>query len=114
MSILSFTTMGSPALILTLPTRVALAFASDGRMQTLPIPFPVSSFDVNLRRHEHTEDSAAQQWLCDTIMRTLSRVCSRHGVRFNRPSSHSSPVPGLPRSRVRPRTFRKATVRVRD
>lgn len=66
--------IASTDLILTLPTRVARAFASDGKMRTLPLPFPISSFDVNLYWQPHTEDSAAQQWFCDTITRTLSGV----------------------------------------
>lgn len=64
----------STDLILTLPTRVARAFASDGRMRALPLPFPISSFDVNLYWQPHTEDSAAQQWFCDTVTRTLTGV----------------------------------------
>lgn len=73
-----FTNLGaviaSTDLVLTLPTRVARAFASDGRMRTLPLPFPISSFEVNLYWQPQTADSAAQQWFCDTITRTLSGV----------------------------------------
>ncbi|EIF30076.1 transcriptional regulator [Burkholderia sp. Ch1-1] len=66
--------IASTDLVLTLPTRVARTFASDGKMRTLPLPFPISSFDVNLHWQPHIEDSAAQQWLCDTITRTLSGI----------------------------------------
>lgn len=66
--------IASTDLILTLPTRVACSFASEGRMRALPLPFPISSFDVNLYWQPHSEDSAAQQWFCDTITRTLSGV----------------------------------------
>lgn len=64
----------STDLVLTLPTRVAKAFARDKRMRVLPVPFPIPTFDVNLFWQPHTEDSAAQQWLCDTIVSTLSGV----------------------------------------
>jgi DNA-binding transcriptional LysR family regulator len=64
----------STDLLLTLPTRIARAFASDGRMRVLPLPFPTPTFEVNLYWYPHTEDSAAQQWFCDTVARTLSRV----------------------------------------
>jgi DNA-binding transcriptional LysR family regulator len=66
--------IASTDLLLTLPTRVARAFASDGRMRTLPLPFPISTFDVNLYWQPHTEDSMAQQWFCDTLTRVLSRI----------------------------------------
>lgn len=66
--------IASTDLLLTLPTRVARAFASDGRTRTLPLPFPISTFDVNLYWQPHTEDSAAQQWFCDTITSVLSGV----------------------------------------
>jgi DNA-binding transcriptional LysR family regulator len=66
--------IASTDLVLTLPTRVANAFARDGRMRVLPVPFPIPSFDVNLFWQPHTEDSAAQQWLCDTIVNCLSGV----------------------------------------
>lgn len=64
----------STDLVLTLPTRVAQAFARDGKMRILPLPFPISSFEVSLYWQPHAEDSAAQQWFCDTIARTLSGV----------------------------------------
>ncbi|VVD28079.1 protein of unknown function [Paraburkholderia dioscoreae] len=41
-------------------------------VRPLPLPFPVSSFDVDLCWQLRPEDSAAQQWLCDTIARTVS------------------------------------------
>jgi DNA-binding transcriptional LysR family regulator len=66
--------IASTDLLLTLPTRVARAFASDGRMRTLPLPFPISTFDVNLYWQPHTEDSMAQQWFCDTLTRVLSGI----------------------------------------
>ncbi|WP_028221104.1 LysR family transcriptional regulator [Paraburkholderia oxyphila] len=66
--------IASTDMVLTLPTRVARAFVSDGRMRALPVPFPIPSFDVNLYWQPHTEDSSAQQWLCDTISRTLGSV----------------------------------------
>ncbi|SFB00561.1 DNA-binding transcriptional regulator, LysR family [Collimonas sp. OK607] len=66
--------ISSTDLLLTLPTRVARAFAADGRMRTLALPFPIPSFEVNLYWQARTEDSAAQQWFCDTIRRTLSGV----------------------------------------
>lgn len=66
--------IASTDLLLTLPTRVARAFAADGRMRTLPLPFPIPTFDVNLYWQPQTEDSAAQQWFCDTICNALSGV----------------------------------------
>ena len=66
--------IASTDLVLTLPTRIASAFASDGRMRALPVPFPIPSFDVNLYWQPQTGDPAAQQWLCDTISRALSAV----------------------------------------
>lgn len=64
----------STDLLLTLPTRIALAFAGDGRMRVLPLPFPTPPFEVNLYWYPHTEDFPAQQWLCDMVARALSRV----------------------------------------
>lgn len=69
-----FSAIASTDLILTLPTRIARALASDGRMRVLPLPFPIPPFEVNLYWYPHAGDSAAQQWFCDTIKRTLSRV----------------------------------------
>ena len=66
--------IASTDLLLTLPTRIANAFAMDGRMRVLPLPIPIPSFDVNLYWYPHAEDSTAQQWFCDTISRALSTV----------------------------------------
>ncbi|RDK05493.1 LysR family transcriptional regulator [Cupriavidus lacunae] len=66
--------IASTDLLLTLPTRIANAFAMDGRMRVLPLPLPIPSFDVNLYWYPHAEDSTAQQWFCDTISRALSTV----------------------------------------
>jgi DNA-binding transcriptional LysR family regulator len=66
--------VASTDLLLTLPTRIAHAFASDGSMRVLPLPFPIPSFDVNLYWNPQTEDLVAQQWLCDTITQVLSRL----------------------------------------
>ncbi|WP_321883912.1 LysR family transcriptional regulator [Burkholderia cepacia] len=66
--------IASTDLVLTLPTRVARAFARDGRMRVMAAPFPIPTFDVNLYWQPHIEDSVAQQWLCDTIVGTLSQV----------------------------------------
>ncbi len=66
--------VASTDLLLTLPTRIALAFASEGSMRVLPLPFPIPSFDVNLYWYPQAEDSAAQQWLCDTITQVLCRL----------------------------------------
>jgi DNA-binding transcriptional LysR family regulator len=66
--------IASTDLVLTLPTRVARAFVSDGRTRALPVPFPIPSFDVSLYWQPHTEDAAAQHWLCDTISRTLGEL----------------------------------------
>ncbi|MCY1271140.1 PCP degradation transcriptional activation protein [compost metagenome] len=64
--------IASTDLLLTLPTRIAKAFAIDGRMRVLPLPFPIPSFDVNLYWYPHAEDSPAQKWFCDTISKALS------------------------------------------
>lgn len=69
-----FGAIASTDLLLTLPTRIANAFASDGNLRVLPLPFPTPPFEVNLYWYAHAEDSAAQQWLCETIKRTLSHV----------------------------------------
>ncbi|AUT75083.1 LysR family transcriptional regulator [Paraburkholderia hospita] len=61
-------------LVLTLPTRIARSFASDGRMRVLPLPLEIPPFEVNLYWYPHAEDSAAQQWFCDTIAQCLSDV----------------------------------------
>ncbi|WP_349606752.1 MULTISPECIES: LysR family transcriptional regulator [Cupriavidus] len=66
--------IASTDLLLTLPTRIAHAFAEEGRMRVLPLPFPIPSFDVNLYWYPHAEDSSAQQWFCDTISQALSTV----------------------------------------
>ncbi len=66
--------VASTDLLLTLPTRIAQGFAAEGRMRALPLPFPIPPFDVNLYWYPQAEDSPAQQWLCDTIVRTLSAV----------------------------------------
>lgn len=66
--------VASTDLLLTLPTRIARAFASDGSMRVLPLPFPIPSFEVNLYWYPQTEDLAAQQWLCDTINQVLSTL----------------------------------------
>lgn len=66
--------IASTDLLLTLPTRIARAFASGGRMRAAPLPFPIPSFDVNLYWQPQTEDSAAQQWFCNTILGALSGV----------------------------------------
>ncbi len=66
--------IASTDLLLTLPTRIARAFAHEGRMRVLPLPFPIPSFDVNLYWYPQAEDSTAQQWLCDTISQVLSGV----------------------------------------
>ncbi|WP_321886486.1 LysR family transcriptional regulator [Paraburkholderia bannensis] len=66
--------IASSDLLLTLPARVASAFAVEGRTRTLPLPFPIPTFDVNLYWQPHNEDSAAQQWFCDTICSALSGV----------------------------------------
>ncbi|WP_260854448.1 LysR family transcriptional regulator [Paraburkholderia sp. BCC1884] len=64
--------VASTDLLLTLPTRVAKSFAMNGRMRVLPVPFPIPTFDVNLFWQPDTEDSAPQQWLCETIVKSLS------------------------------------------
>ncbi|AQH04896.1 LysR family transcriptional regulator (plasmid) [Burkholderia sp. KK1] len=69
-----FSAIASTDLLLTLPTRIASAFAEEGRLRVLPLPFPTPPFEVNLYWYPHAEDTAAQQWLCDTIKRTLSDV----------------------------------------
>ncbi|SAL85778.1 LysR family transcriptional regulator [Caballeronia choica] len=69
-----FSSIATTDLVLALPTRVAKAFASDGRMKVLPLPFQIQPFEVNLYWYPHAEDPGAQQWLCDTIRRTLSDV----------------------------------------
>ena len=68
------TVIASSDLVLTLPTRIAHAFAIDGRMRVLPLPFPIPPFHVNLYWQAHSADSAAQQWFCDTVDRVLSGV----------------------------------------
>lgn len=69
-----FSVIASTDLLLTIPTRVAKAFTSDGKLRMLPLPFPIAPFEVNLYWYPHAEDSAAQQWFCDTLKRTLSHV----------------------------------------
>jgi DNA-binding transcriptional LysR family regulator len=69
-----FSSIATTDLVLTLPTRVARAFAADGRMKVLPLPFQIQPFEVNLYWYPHAEDSGAQQWFCDTVKRTLSQV----------------------------------------
>jgi DNA-binding transcriptional LysR family regulator len=69
-----FSAIASTDLVLTLPTRVAMAFANEGRMRVLPLPFQIPPFEVSLYWYPHAEDSAAQQWFCDTIRRSLSDV----------------------------------------
>jgi DNA-binding transcriptional LysR family regulator len=69
-----FSSIATTDLVLTLPTRIAKSFASEGRMRVLPLPFQIPPFEVNMYWYPHAEDSAAQQWFCDTINRTLSRV----------------------------------------
>lgn len=69
-----FSSIATTDLVLTLPTRVAKSFASEGRMRVLPLPFQLPPFEVNMYWYPQAEDSAAQQWFCDTIRRTLSNV----------------------------------------
>ncbi|TDG02042.1 LysR family transcriptional regulator [Paraburkholderia guartelaensis] len=69
-----FSSIATTDLVLTLPTRIAKSFASEGRMQVLPLPFQIPPFEVNMYWYPHAEDLAAQQWFCDTIKRTLSHV----------------------------------------
>lgn len=66
--------IASSDLVLTLPTRVARAFAADGRMRVLALPFPIPSFEVSLYWQAQAADSAPQQWLCETVARALSEV----------------------------------------
>jgi DNA-binding transcriptional LysR family regulator len=66
--------IASTDLVLTLPTRVARAFVGDGRTRALPLPFAIPAFDVNLYWQPQIEDSAAQQWLCDTIWHALGAI----------------------------------------
>lgn len=68
--------IASTDLLLTLPTRMAHAFAGNGRMRVLPLslPLPIPIFEVNLYWRPNAQDSSAQQWFCDTIARTLSRL----------------------------------------
>ncbi|SAK79389.1 LysR family transcriptional regulator [Caballeronia fortuita] len=69
-----FSSIATTDLVLTLPTRVARAYAREGQMKVLPLPFQIPAFEVNLYWYPHAEDSAAQQWFCETIKRTLSDV----------------------------------------
>ncbi|MBN3809977.1 LysR family transcriptional regulator [Paraburkholderia sp. Ac-20347] len=69
-----FSSIATTDLVLTLPTRVAEAFARDGRTKVLPLPFHIPPFEVNLYWYPHAEDSGALQWFCDSITRTLSDV----------------------------------------
>jgi DNA-binding transcriptional LysR family regulator len=66
--------ISSTDLLMTLPTRAANAFASDGRMRVLPLPFSVPSVEVSLYWSPNAQDASAQQWLGDTIARTLSHL----------------------------------------
>jgi len=69
-----FSSIATTDLVLALPTRVARAFASEGRMKVLPLPFQIQPFEVNLYWYPHAEDSGAQQWFCDTVRGALSDV----------------------------------------
>ncbi|MDN4575698.1 LysR family transcriptional regulator [Pandoraea cepalis] len=69
-----FSSIATTDLVLALPTRVAKAFASEGRMKVLPLPFQIQPFEVNLYWYPHAEDSGAQQWFCDTVRSALRDV----------------------------------------
>jgi DNA-binding transcriptional LysR family regulator len=66
--------IASSDLLLTLPSRIGQAFATDGRMRVLPLPFAIPSFDVNLYWFPHAEDAAAHQWFCEAIARALETL----------------------------------------
>lgn len=61
-------------LVLTLPTRVARAFAADGKVCVVPLPIPIKPFDVNLYWQERASDMSAQHWFCDAISNALAMI----------------------------------------
>jgi DNA-binding transcriptional LysR family regulator len=66
--------LASTDLVLTFPSWVARVFAARRKLRILPLPFPIPSFDVSLYWQPHTEDTVAQQWFCNTIFSTLSKL----------------------------------------
>jgi DNA-binding transcriptional LysR family regulator len=59
-------------LVLTLPTRIAQAFAEEGQVRVLPLPLAIKPFDVNLYWQERAADTAAQDWFCNLIADVLT------------------------------------------
>jgi DNA-binding transcriptional LysR family regulator len=59
-------------LVLTLPTRIAQAFAEEGQVRVLPLPLAIKPFDVNLYWQERAADTAAQNWFCNLIADVLT------------------------------------------
>jgi DNA-binding transcriptional LysR family regulator len=61
-------------LVLTLPTRIAKAFADTRVVRLLPLPIPIRPFDVNLYWQERAANASAQHWFRDTVAEVLTAI----------------------------------------
>ncbi len=61
------TVIASSDLILTLPTRGAVALAASGSLHRFALPIPVPSFDYRLIWHDRSQADPAHKWLRDLI-----------------------------------------------
>ncbi|MEO8243244.1 MAG: LysR family transcriptional regulator [bacterium] len=61
------TVIDSSDLILTLPTRGAVALAASGGLHRFALPLPVPNFDYRLIWHDRSQADPAHKWLRDLI-----------------------------------------------
>ncbi|GEK53090.1 LysR family transcriptional regulator [Vreelandella venusta] len=60
--------------IVCLPSRVAGMFAKNGNTKVMKIPLDLPKFEVGIYWANQLEDTAAQQWLTQTIHQTLTNI----------------------------------------
>jgi DNA-binding transcriptional LysR family regulator len=59
-------------LLVTLPSRMAHLFASQGLTRVLDLPFNVPDAELTLHWYEHSGDITAQRWFCRTLRECLT------------------------------------------
>ncbi|RMP62842.1 hypothetical protein ALQ18_02302 [Pseudomonas marginalis pv. marginalis] len=64
--------VSSSDLLVTLPSRVAVMFASRSHTRVVELPFNVPSIEVSLQWNDHDSDILAQRWFCGLLKETLS------------------------------------------
>lgn len=59
--------IGNTDLVVTIPARLALAFARMAKITILPPPFPIPGFDIKQHWHKRFQKDPANAWLRDVI-----------------------------------------------